>query len=290
MKLADIPRVKNITKDDFIENYFKPQKPVVLEQAIADWPAFTKWNLDYMKEVAGDITVPLYDNRPVQHKDGFNEPHAKMKMADYVDLLKKEPTKYRIFLWNILKEVPALQKDYAFPDFGLRLLKGLPMLFFGGRDSYTFMHYDIDLANIFHFHFDGEKEVVLFPQSETKKLYKVPHSLITHESIDFSNPDYQKWPALSHANGFKTTLKHGEVLYMPEGFWHYMKYITPGFSMSLRALARNPKNLGKAFYNILIMRHYDVLMRKLKGQDWIDAKNIRAITDTNKNVEALDEN
>ncbi|MDP2526096.1 cupin-like domain-containing protein [Maribacter dokdonensis] len=290
MKLADIPRVRNITKDDFIENYFKPQKPVVLEQAIADWPAFTKWNLDYMKEVAGDITVPLYDNRPVQHKDGFNEPHAKMKMADYVDLLKKEPTKYRIFLWNILKEVPALQKDYAFPDFGLRLLKGLPMLFFGGRDSYTFMHYDIDLANIFHFHFDGEKEVVLFPQSETKKLYKVPHSLITHESIDFSNPDYQKWPALRHANGFKTTLKHGEVLYMPEGFWHYMKYITPGFSMSLRALARNPKNLGKAFYNILIMRHYDVLMRKLKGQDWIDAKNIRAITDTNKNVEALDEN
>jgi len=290
LKLADIPRVKNITKDDFIENYFKPQKPVVLEQAIADWPAFTKWNLDYMKEVAGDITVPLYDNRPVQHKDGFNEPHAKMKMADYVDLLKKEPTKYRIFLWNILKEVPALQKDYAFPDFGLRLLKGLPMLFFGGRDSYTFMHYDIDLANIFHFHFDGEKEVVLFPQSETKKLYKVPHSLITHESIDFSNPDYQKWPALRHANGFKTTLKHGEVLYMPEGFWHYMKYITPGFSMSLRALARNPKNLGKAFYNILIMRHYDVLMRKLKGQDWIDAKNIRAITDTNKNVEALDEN
>ena len=290
MKLADIPRVRNITKDDFIENYFKPQKPVVLEQAIADWPAFTKWNLDYMKEVAGDITVPLYDNRPVQHKDGFNEPHAKMKMADYVDLLKKEPTKYRIFLWNILKEVPAVQKDYAFPDFGLRLLKGLPMLFFGGRDSYTFMHYDIDLANIFHFHFDGEKEVVLFPQSETKKLYKVPHSLITHESIDFSNPDYQKWPALRHANGFKTTLKHGEVLYMPEGFWHYMKYITPGFSMSLRALARNPKNLGKAFYNILIMRHYDVLMRKLKGQDWIDAKNIRAITDTNKNVEALDEN
>lgn len=290
MKLANIPRVSNITKDNFIENYFKPQKPVVLEQAIADWPAFTKWNLDYMKEVAGDINVPLYDNRPVQHKDGFNEPHAQMKMAEYVDLLKKEPTKYRIFLWNILKEVPVLQQDYRFPDFGLKLLKGLPMLFFGGRDSYTFMHYDIDLANIFHFHFDGEKEVVLFPQSETKNLYKVPHSLITHESIDFSNPDYQKWPALRHANGFKTTLKHGEVLYMPEGFWHYMKYKTPGFSMSLRALARNPKNLGKAFYNILIMRHYDVLMRKLKGQDWIDAKNEKAITNTNKNTKVLVEN
>jgi hypothetical protein len=290
LKLTDIPRVKHITKDTFINDYFKPQKPVVLEQAIEDWPAFNKWNLDYIKEVAGDITVPLYDDRPVQHKDGFNEPHAKMKMAAYVDLLKKEPTKYRIFLWNILKEVPALQKDYRFPDFGLKLLKGVPMMFFGGRDSYTFMHYDIDLANIFHFHFDGEKEVVLFPQSETDKLYKVPHSLITHESIDFSNPDYDTWPALKKANGFKTTLSHGEVLYMPEGYWHYMKYNTPGFSMSLRGLARNPKNLAKASYNILIMRYYDVLMRKLKGQDWIDYKNEKAISKTNKNNKVLVEN
>ncbi|SEK89152.1 Cupin-like domain-containing protein [Maribacter orientalis] len=287
MNLADIPRVSYITKDDFIEHYFKPQKPVVLERAIEDWPAFDKWNLDYMKKIAGDKIVPLYDNRPVQHKDGFNEPHAKMKMADYVDLLKNEPTKYRIFLWNILKEVPVLQKDYTFPDFGLKLLKGLPMLFFGGKDSYTFMHYDIDLANIFHFHFDGEKEVVLFPQSETKNLYKVPHSLITHESIDFSNPDYEKWPILERASGYKTTLSHGEVLYMPEGYWHYMKYNSPGFSMSLRAMARNPKNLAKASYNILIMRYYDVLMRKLKGQDWIDWKNKKAISRTNKSLETL---
>tara|TARA_R110002126_G_scaffold290625_1_gene448035 strand:- start:838 stop:1710 length:873 start_codon:yes stop_codon:yes gene_type:complete len=287
LNLAEIPRVNNITKEDFIKNYFKPQKPIVIQRAIEGWPAFYKWNLSYMKSVAGDITVPLYDNRPVQHKDGFNEPHAKMKMADYVDLLMREPTKYRIFLWNILKEVPALQKDYTFPDFGLKLLKGVPMMFFGGKDSYTFMHYDIDFANIFHFHFDGEKEIILFPQEETKNLYKVPHSLITHESIDFSNPDYEKWPVLEKASGYKTTLSHGEVLYMPEGYWHYMKYKSPGFSMSLRALARNPKNLAKASYNILIMRYYDVLMRKLKGQIWIDWKNEEAISRTNKNLEVF---
>ncbi|MGC1515398.1 MAG: cupin-like domain-containing protein [Maribacter sp.] len=281
MKLAEIPRVDYLTKEDFIKHYFKPQKPVVIQKAIEAWPAFEKWNLAYMKEVAGDKIVPLYDDRPVQHKDGFNEPHAKMKMAAYVDLLKREPTKYRIFLWNILKEVPALQNDYSFPDFGLPLLKGLPMLFFGGTGSHTFMHYDIDLANIFHFHFDGQKEVILFPQSETKNLYKVPHSLITNESIDFSNPDLEKWPALKKATGHQTVLSHGEVLYMPEGYWHYMKYRTPGFSMSLRAMARKPKNLAKASYNILIMRYYDVLMRKIKGQKWIDWKNQQSIIRTN---------
>lgn len=286
MKLQEIDRVQTITKKEFLSNYFKPQKPVVIEKFIEDWPAYSKWNLDYMAKVAGDKEVPLYDDRPVTHEDGFNEPHAKMLMGDYVDLLKKEPTKYRIFLWNILKEVPSLQKDFSYPDFGIRLMKGLPMLFFGGENSHTFMHYDIDLANIFHFHFHGKKEVILFDQKQNDYLYKIPHSLITREDIDFSNPDYKKWPALQKAVGFKTHLSHGEVLYMPEGYWHYMKYVTPGFSMSLRAIARNPKNLAKAVYNIFWMRHYDNFMRRRKGQKWIDWKNDQAVERTKANLEA----
>jgi hypothetical protein len=282
LNLQDIPRVKHISKEDFMQNYFKPQKPVVIEQYIKDWPAYSKWSLDYMKDIAGDKTVPLYDDRPVDYKDGFNEPHATMKMSEYVDLLKNEPTKYRIFLWNVLKEIPQLQKDFTFPDFGLKLMKRLPMLFFGGKNSHTFMHHDIDLANIFHFHFEGKKQCILFDQKQNDYLYKIPHSLITREDIDFSNPDFEKWPALKNANGWECKLNHGEVLYMPEGYWHYMKYLTPGFSMSLRAIARHPKNFGQAVYNLLIMRHYDNLMRRVKGQKWIDWKNEQAIIRTHK--------
>lgn len=284
LNLQDIPRVNTITKEDFIKHYFKPQKPVVIERFIEDWPAYDKWRLDYIKEIAGEKVVPLYDDRPVSHKDGFNEPHAQMKMADYIDLLKREPTKFRIFLWNALKEIPQLQNDYSYPDFGLKLMKGLPMLFFGGENSHTFMHYDIDLANIFHFHFEGKKLCILFDQEQNKYLYKIPHSLITREDIDFSNPDFDKWPALKNAKGYKTELNHGEVLYMPEGYWHYMKYLTPGFSMSLRAIARNPKNFAKAVYNIVFMRYFDNAMRRLKGQKWIDWKNEQAIARTEKSL------
>ncbi len=277
LNLQDIPRVKTITKEEFLKHYFKPQKPVVIERFTEDWPAYSKWNLDYMKTVAGHITIPLYDDRPVDYKDGFNEPHATMKMSDYIDLLKREPTRYRIFLWNALKEIPELQQDFTFPDFGLRLMKDIPMLFFGGYDSYTFMHYDIDLANIFHFHFQGTKEIILFDQKQSDYLYKIPHSLITREDIDFNNPDFIKWPLLTRAKGYKTQLKHGEILYMPEGYWHYMRYVTPGFSMSLRAIPRNPLNLSKAIYNLLVMRNFDNMMRRLKGQKWIDWKNNQAI-------------
>ncbi|WP_378179501.1 cupin-like domain-containing protein [Aquimarina sp. SS2-1] len=282
LHLEQIPRVKTITKEEFLKNYFIPQKPVVIEQLIEDWPAYTKWNLDYINEVAGDKQVPLFDDRPINSKFKFNEPHTSMKMSEYVDLLKQKPTNYRIFLYNLLKEVPALQEDFKYPKIGLKFLKKMPFLFFGGGGSKVFMHYDIDLANIFHFHFHGEKQCILFPPSETKYLYKVPYALIAHQQIDFSNPDLEKWPALKKAKGYVTHLTHGETLYMPEGYWHHMTYVTPGFSMSIRSVPKKFGHFMQATYNVFIMRHFDNFMRKRKGQKWMEYKNDLAIKRTNK--------
>ncbi len=277
MQLEQIKRVHTVTQKEFLRDYVKPQKPVVIEHLIDDWKAYDKWSLAYIKDIAGDKEVPLYDDRPVKHDEGFNQAHATMTMRDYIDLLKKEPTNYRIFLYNLMKEVPSLKGDFKFPKIGLRLLKQIPMLFFGGEGSKVFMHHDIDWANILHFHFEGKKQCVLFPPSETPHLYKVPYSLITREDINFDDPDYDKFPNLKKAKGFICHLNHGETLYMPEGYWHYMKYETPGFSMSLRALPRKMSHLGKALYNVFYMRHYDNFMRRRKGQAWIDEKNERAM-------------
>ncbi|KAA1245255.1 cupin-like domain-containing protein [Aquimarina sp. RZ0] len=282
LNLEQITRVKTVTKKEFLENYFIPQKPVVIEQLIEDWPAYEKWSLDYINEVAGHKEVPLFDNRPINAEFKFNEPHMSMKMSEYVQLLKTKPTGYRIFLYNLLKEVPKLRSDYRYPDIGLRLLKKMPYLFFGGKGSKVFMHYDIDYGNILHFHFHGEKQCILFPPSETKYLYKVPHALIAHQDIDFTNPDLKKWPALKKAKGYVTHLTHGETLYMPEGYWHQMTYTTPGFSMSIRAMATKLGNMNKAAYNIFFMRYFDNFMRRIRGSKWIQYKNELAIKRTNR--------
>lgn len=274
---TEIERVKNITKEEFIQNYYKPQKPVVVESLTDDWKAKKNWKFDYIKQIAGEKIVPLYDNEPVKAEDGFNEPKAKMKLADYIDLLQKGPTDLRIFLYNLMKEVPELQKDFKYPDLGVSIMKGWPMLFFGGENSNVFMHYDIDLANIFHFHFQGEKECILVHPNQTKYMYKVPFSLISREDINFDDPDFQKFPLLKNLKPYRAHLKHGEMLYMPEGYWHYMKYITPGFSMSLRSMAKRPKNFAEAVYNVFIMRNFDAVMRKVGGQKWMDYKNEKAL-------------
>ena len=52
------------------------------------------------------------------------------------------------------------------------------MLFFGGAGSIVFMHFEIDLANILHFHFAGEKQYILIKPQETKYMYKIPYATI----------------------------------------------------------------------------------------------------------------
>lgn len=276
-QFSSIDRVSHISKEEFIRDYYKPQIPVVIEKLTQNWPAKSNWNFDYIKSIGGYLEVPLYDNEPVKAKDGFNESKLRMKLADYIDLLEKQPTDLRIFLFNVLKEIPPLQHDFEYPDLGLTFMKNLPMMFFGGQGSAVFMHYDIDLANIFHFHFQGKKECLLVSPDQSKYMYQVPFSVISREDIDFDNPDFDRFPLLQHLKPLKAELNHGEALYMPEGYWHYMKYLTPGFSMSLRSMARKPQHLTQAIYNVLIMRNFDSLMRRVQGQKWIDYKNERAL-------------
>lgn len=281
-ELTEVERISEISARDFQKYYVKPQKPVVIEKITQDWPAFKKWDFEYMKQIAGDKIVPLYNNDPVDYTKKVNEPAAEMKMSDYIDILHSGPTELRIFLYNLMKQVPKLQADYQMPDLGLKLFKSLPMLFFGGENSTVFMHYDIDLANILHFHFAGKKRCLLVSPEQTKYMYKIPYSVICREDINFDQPDFDKWPALKNLKPMAADLSHGEMLYMPEGWWHHMKYLTPGFSMSLRSLAHKPKNFSQAFYNIFLMRNFDNLMRKMKGQDWIEWKNEQAIRKTNR--------
>jgi len=97
-----------------------------------------------------------------------------MIMGDYLDLLKSSPTNYRIFLYNLMKEVPLLKGDFKFPKIGLRLIKQIPMLFFGGEGSKVFMHHDIDWANILHFHFE-EKNSVFFSRQARQNIFTKYH-------------------------------------------------------------------------------------------------------------------
>ncbi len=267
-----------------MKNYFIPQQPVVFEDLSADWPAVEKWDLEYFREKAGEIEVPLYDSKPAKGRQKSHGPAMRVKFSEYIDILKSGPTDLRMFFFNLLQNCPSLIKDFKYPDLGVKFFKKLPVLFVGGEGGKVVMHYDMDLANNFHFNFTGEKRVILYSPEETKYLYKVPFSIVSMEVIDMDNPDFEKYPALKKAKGFEVILKHGEALFIPSKWWHFIKYKSPCLSLTLRSLPTSPKKIIEVLNNLIFVRNYDNLMRKLKGQEWINYKNESAVRLTHKNA------
>ena len=171
IQLKPIDVVDDISREDFIKNYLLPRRPLVIRKMAHTWPAFQKWDFEYLKEVVGDKTVPLYDSSKADPSKPINASAAEMKFADYIDLIRTQPTDLRIFLFDPIKHAPKLLEDYRAPkDLMGGFLDSYPNMFFGGQGSETFLHYDIDLAHIFHTHFHGCKHIMLFDYKWKERL------------------------------------------------------------------------------------------------------------------------
>jgi hypothetical protein len=281
--LTPIDTVDTINKEDFVNNYLKPRKPLIIRKQTADWPALQKWTFDYIKETVGDVTVPLYDSSKADPSKPINASAAEMKFGDYIDLIQKEPTDLRIFLFDPIKFAPKLLDDYRSPT---NLMGGFldkyPNMFFGGRGSVTFLHFDIDLAHIFHTHFNGRKHVILFDYKWRERLYCIPFATYALEDYDIERPDFTKFPALDGVEGQEAFLEHGDTLFMPTGWWHWMKYLDGSFSISLRAWDKSLATKAHSLYNLTIQRKFDDIMKKNFKKRYMDWKEELAIERANK--------
>ena len=284
IKLVPIERVRGLDRKTFVNEFVKPARPVILEDYAEKWPAKEKWTFDYLREVAGQNEVPLYDNSKVDYTKKVNEPIATMTLSEYLDILQKEPTELRIFLYNIFSHAPELCSDFSVPDFAPNVLSRFPMMFFGGAGSRVFMHFDIDMSHVFHTHFAGRKKAILFDHKYGDLLYRVPFAVHSNEDIDLDNPDFEACAGLKYVTGYEADLDHGDTLFMPGGMWHYMKYLDGSFSLSLRALGTSPLAKLHGAYNVIVMRQIDNLARKIGGQGWIDYKDRLSIKRANRAV------
>jgi hypothetical protein len=278
INLKPIDIVDDITQEEFIEKYLKPRKPVVIKNMARKWPAYQKWTMEYMKEVVGDVEVPLYDSSKADPAAPINASAAKMKFTDYVDLIQREPTDLRIFFFDPIKHAKKLLADYIAPK---ELMGGFldkyPSMFFGGKGSVTFLHFDIDMAHIFHTHFNGRKHILLFDYKWKERLYQIPYATYALEDYDIENPDFTKFPALDGVEGIECFLEHGDTLFMPTGWWHWMKYLDGSFSISLRAWDKSWAVKAHSLWNLTAQRKFDDFMKKNFKKKYMDWKEKIAI-------------
>jgi hypothetical protein len=279
MQLHPVDVVSNITGEEFKKKYFDTQVPVIIKDLAKDWPAYKKWDWDYFKSIVGDKKVGIYNNVKSDAYTPVNKADDYTTFGEYIDMIRRGPAAWRIFLFNIFNHAPQLTQDFPWPDHLTKgFVKRVPMLFVGGQGSITHMHFDIDLSHIFHTQFMGRKRVLLFPYNEQHKLYRKPFEVLS--IADFSNYydagksklDTKQFPAVEFANGYDITLSHGDTLFMPGGYWHHMEYLDSGFAMSLRALNNTVSGKLKGAWNLLGMRSIDTLMKKTAPIKWYDWK------------------
>lgn len=282
MQLQAVPVVETIDPQVFRNEFYVPQKPVVIKSLAKSWPAYTKWNWDFFKQRVGDQKVALYNNIKSDAYTPINTADDYKTFGEYLDMIAAGPAGWRIFLFNIFDHAPELVQDFTWPEHLMKgFVKKYPMLFVGGASSITHMHFDIDLSNILHTQFVGKKRVLLFPFEEQHKLYRKPWEVLS--LADFSNYyspeksklDYNQFPALKYAKGYEVTLEHGDTLFMPAGYWHHMEYLDSGFAMSLRALQPSITGKLKGVWNLFGMRSIDTVMKKTAPKWWFESKRKR---------------
>ncbi|MGZ3862244.1 MAG: cupin-like domain-containing protein [Bacteroidia bacterium] len=269
--LQKVDVVQDISPEDFYKRYFKTQTPLVIKGMARNTFAGRWWSLDYFKDTMGDTVVDVYDNKKGNPSSANTTADMKMKLSDFInEISSSEKCDLRIFLYNMFKHNPQLKKEFPCPKLFEGLLDKIGHMFFGGKNTTVRIHYDIDMSNVMHTHFGGKKRVVLIAPEYSYLLYCLP--LNTYSLIDPDKPDYKRYPGLALVKGYDFIIEPGDSVFIPAGYWHYMTYLEPGFSVSYRKMPVSISAKVAGFLNLFVYMPLDKMLNGIYGPKWLEVK------------------
>ncbi|KAF8820404.1 histone lysine demethylase JMJD5 [Cardiosporidium cionae] len=229
----------------FQDQFYLPQQPALLLEAMHSSPAFHKWNnFDYFRQVAGRRTIPieigkLYTEEGWTQKlmtlNEFLDRYVENDAAEEVAYLAQHP---------IFQQIPQLAEDIIPPDFiycGLEDMENpLQLLWLGPKGTISPLHTD-HYDNIFA-QIVGVKYLRLYPPNASESIYPYKEGPLTNTSQiqwDLHALDTKaytsiesKFPNFLKAGFFEVILTAGDALYIPKGWWHFVKSLSPSASVS----------------------------------------------------------
>ena len=252
-----IPYVSDMSLTTFNQYLEVQSMPLVMKGALTHWPAFYErpWNPTYLMErtFGGRRLIPVEVGRSYTD-EGWGQSIITFREFMNKYLLNEqvgEGSKLGYLAQHdLFSQIPLLRNDISIPDYCYADLPAtrirdkwepeetLLNAWFGPAGTVSPLHTD-PYHNILC-QVVGKKYIRLYSPELTKNLY--PRG-IQVDGVDMSNtsevdveaaPDQldAKFPLFREAEYVETILSGGECLYIPVGWWHYVRSLTVSFSVS----------------------------------------------------------
>ena len=258
-----VPMRSNVSMPNF-EKHLETGLPLVIQDALVHWPALQErpWqSLEYLlqKTLGGRRLVPVEIGEKYTD-DGWSQKILTFKRFHDEYLTNPRPEKGKVGYLaqhDLLRQIPSLRADICIPDYCyLKPPMLAPATPLGAKAPQPEL--DEPLLNVWigpggtvsPLHTDpyhnllcqvvGQKYVRLYSPYETEKLYP---KVVEKDEIDMSNTSQvdveadskvneRDFPHFKDADYMETILNEGDILYIPVGWWHYVRSLTVSMSVS----------------------------------------------------------
>jgi hypothetical protein len=231
--------VSSLTPEIFLEKYRKTGTPVIITGLLENEG---DWNLDYLCEKFGNQEFLFrnygstrYEHSKSQWKSiGSGVDLQIMRFTEFAELIRnRQAHKNDINLGKYpLKNTPLAEK-HSLKDIGEKLGLTKPAsdfnIYVNPAGHSSGLHYDSVDGTLMQMH--GYKKVVFFPSTQTYNLYPFPVYIHLRyglkmrcwfSQVDINKPDFVSFPKFKEAlqHKLEIILNPGEILFIPEGWWH----------------------------------------------------------------------
>ncbi|MEM5331776.1 cupin-like domain-containing protein [Paraburkholderia sp. JHI2823] len=215
---------------EFHRRFVRPGLPVVFRGAALGLGAVRRWNCGYLKAAAGSRRVPIEysPDKEFALPERIGKDRVHSSFGSFVDYLiygdTASPTTYYLAQVDTLKYLPELVGDIVRPSFApLAKIMRPPYLWMGIGGNASTLHYD-SYDNLYAM-VSGRKHITLFPPTDRRHLYPYTDDRRNRHfsRINLRTPDLERFPGLLDAQPVECVLCRGDILYIPEGWWHYLR-------------------------------------------------------------------
>lgn len=232
-----IERRGGLSRDEFLNRYYAPARPVILTGEMSAWPALYLWNPAYLRELVGGRMIEFQGGRSSDplfemYKDG----HRRQAPFDaFIDAISAQAgNDAYITAYNSsqnLEALSVLDKDVALIDKLLSPDTPNPhaMKWIGPAETTTHLHHD--LTNNLIAQAVGSKRVRLVAAADVGRMYNSTHVFSDIRSFEDPGVTIEAFPAVDGLTVYEVVLGPGEALFVPLGWWHEVKSLS--FSVSL---------------------------------------------------------